>query len=657
MKSPSSKMIRANRRIPERCLPAIVAVGSSLVAAPAAALSLGELTVHSRLGQPLRASIAYALAPTEQISDYCVAMRPGPSVSGLPGIGTATVSVASGVIMLTGSTPVREPMVSAHVVINCPYSANLSREYLLLIDPLTSADESAYQQTAITQQVDPQAEPIAVAPTAVQQPVAAVKPKPVVKDIGAATDYHVQSGETLSEIAARIQNRPVGLWPAVNAIFEANPDAFMNNDPNRLKAGSWLSIPSFGGSALVVADAAPTDEVLEPANAIAEADGAAPVVETVAVAESDSAYEPAAGTPASPVTEIVLDDLADSEVTAGNLQPGDIILDAELEGPTTTSSSPNVPSAIITTNRSSNDAAGSSSWLFWLAGSGIAVILGLLMFGRRLRGQSGTSPAAPLADQPPRRRFSDTLTTDTENVEALGVDHDISDDSPTEENLLLDADLIIGTGLTQSSDSDISEDFGFAATTELDLELPFEPVARVSEETDMLPPLKRDVTSILDSEVLPEDEDDDYDMSVIVDATKMPQPEDVTERDLRAVEVAIDDTEVTENYTINKEVDFHVLEQDYEDELTATQALNQEIARAAAELTEHLEEDTADSLDDETTALPLATVTELDVTAQMPAQNDEISDLDDTGINEAVTVNIKGDDQTVEMPVEKGKAG
>ncbi len=45
--------------------------------------------------------------------------------------------------------------------------------------------------------------------------------------------------------------------------------------------------------------------------------------------------------------------------------------------------------------------------------------------------------------------------------------------------------------------------------------------------------------SILESEVLPED--DDYDMSVIVDATKMPQHEEVTERDLKAVEVESDD--------------------------------------------------------------------------------------------------------------------
>ena len=275
------------------------------------------------------------------------------------------------------------------------------------------------------------------------------------------------------------------------------------------------------------------------------------------------------------------------------------------------------------------------------------------MFGHRLRDRSGTAPAAPLADQP-RRRFSDTQTTDTENIEALGVDYDLSDDSPTEENLILDADLVVGTGLEQGATSGNSQDFGFAATTELDIELPFEPVVQVSDETDILPPLRTDEHSILESEVLPEDDDDDYDMSVIVDATKMPQPEDVTERDLKAVEViAEDETLIANNYTISKEVDYKVIEQDYEDELTATQALNEEIARAATELVER----TGNGNDGETTALPLATVTELDITAQMPAQNDEISDLDDTGVNEAITVSTPAVDETVEMPAESGKAG
>jgi hypothetical protein len=654
VKSAISKTNRTNRSFPDRCLPAIVAVGGSLVVLPASALELGELTVQSRLGQPLRASIAYALAPSEQLSDYCVTMRPGPSVSGLPGFGPATVRVSNGVILLTGTNPVREPMVSAHVVVNCPYSANLSREYLLFIDPLTSATEAVYQGTTLTQQASPQAEPVVVAPAAVQ--------RPVVKDIGTSTRYQVQAGESLSEITARIQNRPIGLWPAVNAIFEANPTAFTNNDPDNLMAGSWLSIPSFDGNAPVVADVDAVDAVTEVASAEAIVDAyALPVAtETAVTEEAQLVVEAQPDANDTSATEVVLDDLAGSGVTAGNLQPGDIILDTELPGPTSSSSSPNVPIAIISTSAANDNDAASSSWLAWLAGSGIAIILGLLMFGRRLRGKSDTSPAAPLVDQHRQRRFSDTSSTDTGSIEALGADHNISDESPTEENLILDADLVMGTGLSEPSDSDISQDFGFAATTELDIELPFEPVAEASEETDMLPPLRTDELSILDSEVLPEaddhDDDDDYDMSVIVDATKMPQPDDVTERDLKAVEVATDDeTMIAQNYTINKEVDYQVLEQDYEDEMTATQALNLEIARAAADLTANMEVAADNSVGDETTALPLATVIELDVTAQMPAQNDEISDLDDTGINEAVTANTDTDDETAEMPVETGK--
>lgn len=613
MKKAASKKILANRRIP-----AIIAVGSSLAALPASALELGELTLQSRMGQPLRASIAYALAPNEQLSDYCVRMRPGPSVSGLPGFGAATVSVANGVIMLTGRTPVREPMISAHVVVNCPYAANLSREYMLFLDPLIST-----QPVTATLQMTPQAEPIAISPAAIERPVTAVIAEPVQKDIGTATSYRVQAGESLSMIAQRIKTSSIGLWPTVNAIFAANPDAFVDNDPNQLKAGSWLSIPDFDGSAAVVAtsetNVEPVAEISAPIEAAYESTTVVEAIpeEELLIEEPVVVEEPASV--AEPVADMTND-----------LRPGDIVLDTELEGPATASSSPNVPTAIITTKNISTDGTASPSWLIWLAGSGIAVIFGLLMFGRRLRDRFGTGPTAPLADQP-QRSFSDTQATDTENVEAPGVDYDLSDDSPTEENLILDADLVIGTGLDEGATSGDSQDFGFAATTDLDIELPFEPVAQTADETDMLPPLSREEQSILESEVLPEGDDDDYDMSVIVDATKMPRPEDVTEHDLKAVEVTpADESLITENYTISKEVDFQVIEQDCEDEFTATQALNEEIARAA---------------------------TELEITAQMPAQNDEFSDLDDTGINEAITVNTAADDETVEMPAESGKAG
>ena len=582
MKQTASRNNLANRGIP-----ALIAVGSSLAALPASALELGELTVQSRLGQPLRASIAYVLSPNEQLSDYCVTMRPGASVSGLPGFGPATINVSNGVILLTGKTPVREPMISAHVIVNCPYSANLSREYLLFFDPLI-----AVKPATVTVQSTPQVEPVTVAAAT---PIA----DPVQKNIGTATSYKVQAGESLSLIARRIENRTVGIWPAVNAIFAANPDAFENNDPNQLIAGSWLSIPDFAGNDFVGDEPTP---VVEAATEILPIEAPAAIEEPVVVED--------------PFADMTKD-----------LRPGDIILNTRLEGPTTASTSPNVPTAIITTNNVSTDGAASSSWLIWLAGSGIALIFGLLMFGRRLRDGSGTTPAAAREDQAQSSQFSDPQTTDTETTEAVGVDYDLSDDSPTEENLILDADLEIGTGFDQSATSGNSQDFGFAATTELDIELPFEPIAQISDATDMLPPLRTDEHSILESEVMPDDED--YDMSVIVDATKMPQPEDVTERDLKAVEVATgDETVESEGYTINKEVDFDVIEEDYEDELTATQALNEEIARAA---------------------------TKLDITAQMPAQNDDFSDLDETGINEAITVNSSTEDETVEMPAESGK--
>jgi len=658
VKSAMTKTYRSNRRYPDRCLPAIVAVSGSLVAFPASALELGELTVQSRLGQPLRASIAFALAPTEQLADYCVTLRPGPSVSGLPGFGPATVRVANGVIMLTGTTPVREPMVAAHVVVNCPYSANLSREFLLFFDPIRSASEPVYQQTTVTQQVSAQAEPVKVAPTAIERPVAPIVSEPVIKDIARSTRYQVQRGESLSEIAARIQNRPLGLWPAVNAIFEANPSAFLNNDPNNLKAGSWLSIPSFDGNAAVVAPVAAVAAVTPVAeigstNATNEAYEFVPVSEIVAVEEAQSVVAPL---PAETTSEIILDDLADLGNSAGTLQSVDIIPDTALEGPTTTALSPNVPTAIITTSRTNDTSPASTSWFFWLGGSGIAAILGLLMFGRRLRGQADTSPAGPQTDESHQRRFSDTQAVDTKNIEKPAIDYNITDESPTEENLVLDADLIIGTGLSDAVDSDSSQDFDFTASTQLDIELPFEPVAAVSaDKTDILPLPSVESHSILDSEVLPEDDGDDYDMSVIVDATKMPRHEDVTEHDLKAIEVAADeDTQIDESYTINEQVDYRILEQDYEDEMTATQALNQEITRAAAELNKSRNINVDGSTGDDTTALPVTNFSDLDVTAQMTAQNDDISD-GDTGINEALTVNMEANEETVEMPLKSGK--
>ncbi len=639
----------AKDRAATRSLLPLVAIGGGLAAAPASALELGDLTVQSNLGQPLRASIAYALAPNEMLSDTCVSVSPGRSTSGLPGIGSNTIRITERAILISGRSAIREPMLATRVTINCPYTPNLSREYMLLVDP------AGVELTPAAAAAPTAAAPVEAAPapqTAPAQRARAVDNTP----IGQSTRYQVKIGETLSDIAGRIENRTMKLWPAVDLIFQMNPDAFIDSDPNKLKAGAWLTIPSLDGSSapVVAADVPVRAETI-----------AAPVVEPAAT--ESAAYEPPvveATAEAPPVETVATETLVD---TTADLKPGDVILaddnpfveqasesastvvipDTELEGPQTTSASPNVPTAIISTGSRSE----STSLLAWLIGGGLAVIIGLLLFGRRIRERFGSTPIAPVAAHPQRR-----ATDHTEEVVAIADEtveeevYDLEDDSPTEENLTLDAELVMGTGFDDSSDMEVAEDIGYPSPTEVDIELPFAPEPVVDVETDIIPPVRAEIESILESEVLPDDED--YDMSVIMDATKMPQPEDVTKHDLKAVEVgASDDTLIADNYTISKEVDYDILEQDYEEELSATQALNQEIARAAAELADNLDE--AED-EDVTSEMPMATVTELDVTASLEQPEDDTAEMEqshDPSETGAVTVNMTAEDKTAEMPV------
>ena len=586
---------------------ALVIVGGGFAAAPAAALELADATVHSALGQPLRASISYALGPNEAIADTCVSLVPASGGGGLPSVHKGSVAVADGVITITGSAIVREPMVSMRLSIRCPYTAHLVRDYLLFVDPAESRGAPIEAPTAAQVGSRPQL----ASPAALRGPGSA-RTQPVTRTpIAAASRYLVQPGDSLSAIAQRIDNRPVDLWAAVNAIFAANPDAFLDDDPGKLKAGSWLTIPAFGVEAtLATAEPAAT---------------AAAAVDPVIPAADGAAYDPFA-------LEQELE--AFEEAPLADLQPGDIIAptgeipDTRLEGPATVSSSPNVPVAVIRRPPPApEETVPAGNGLVWLGGAGVALILGLLLFGRRLFSRFGSAPIAPAMRQD---RATD-VSTDTEKVEALNeLDLEIDDDAPTEENLALDADLVIGTGLQEGTDVDIASDFAFASTAELDIELTEEMADNDdTAETDIIPPINIEQSSILESEVLPSDEDDEYDMSVIVDATQMPDPEDVTERDLAAVAVDDDDEAlITGNYTVSQEVDYKILEQDYEDEMTATQALNAEIQRAAEDFAVFRDEAQAS----------LATVHELDITANRA--------LDDSTL-----------EATVEMPKKGGKTG
>lgn len=662
---------------PKTLIPTLVAVGGSLAGLPVHALELGEIQVSSSLGQPLRASIAYALAPNEALSDSCVSLQRATIGSDLPILSKAAISITGGVISIASTTIIREPLLSMRLNIRCPYTPALSRDYMLFIDPAKPVSETVAAPAAV---VTSNRRTAAPAPAAIRRRTATPQP------IGDVSRYRVQPGDSLSVIAQRIENRPMGLWDAAAIIFEANPDAFMNNDPNKLKAGSWLLLPDFGAADSV----SPADnKVFSGTTSAATGGGSVSIPGAVADMSPDASM---AGSSDSagftmPAPADAAADAASARINTGVLQAGDAVLDSDnpfvaidsstvvipdtiLDAPQATSTSPNVPTAAIQPPRT--PATSSTGWFLWLIGCGVAIIAALVLFGRRKRDPYDTTPLYETMH--PQRRKHDgkalvigPVAEPTIEVQELGP---IPDDEPTEENLSLDADLAIGSGLSDGGSVNMAQDFGFAATTNLDYELPEEMSSGYNSEaeTDVMPPFEIDTQSILRQEVFADGEQnhDEYDMSVILDATKMPRPEDVTERDLEAIAIdSIDDAPAADDYTVSKEVDFNLLEQDYEDEMTATQALNQEIARAAEEIARN--KGKAGSGDnDDTAEVSLASVTALDITAEMQANNDDISDLDDTGVNEEIaTVNMaeeetaimSADEKTVEMPRRSGRAG
>ncbi len=690
---------RHRTRTSKAALPVLVAAGGGLVVGSAAALELGELQVQSTLGQPLRASIAYALSPNEIIDDRCVAVRAGGR--DLPGLHNASVRVSKGVISITGGSPVMEPMLSANIVVNCPYSAHVSRDYLLFINP---------QERPVT--VARQARPAAAAVTTpVRRATPATRPAPVTTPVSEGSRYQVQPGDSLSGIVRRLETGSVTSAAAMAAVLETNPAAFINGDPDRLKAGSWLDIPSFSG-AVAAAPPAPAAQPQDDLAAVTEtsAGGAnlyqgAEVLEPdasrqipatdflpeVSEADTPETIETASDTTEADTTDAVADQPASTETdysaAYADLVAGDVVVDE----PVATDPAPVEPAAAAATARVVKPSAGtrivgspepagfSWNWLIWAAVALISAFGAYLMFWPKLRERFGSRPVGEDERVPPRTEHVAPISVPESEMTVQeikptydNVDFDLSDDSPTEENLALDADLVDGTGFDDSEDVDVNRDFGFAATMDLDMELPETPETQDAEpETDIIPPPERPEDLIVSSEVLPEEDEDEYDISMVVDATKMPDPAEVTERDLMAV--PIDDTgqtRINDDYTIVDEIAQDILEQDYEDELSATQLLHAEIEKAASELAETIGEDEptevasldeddefddnagkiVGSEDDTSIEMQLTNLSELDLTATLEAQNDDVGDDLD------VTANIEADDKTVEMPRDKDGA-
>lgn len=232
-----------------RCISALF--GATLASASSLALSLGlgELSSDSYLGQPLNASIELvSLEGDIDLNTLIVrqvtpdeASRMGVDVLYMPYRINFVVATESGApqVSVTSVEPINEPYLNIMVELRWPKGV-VYREYPVLLDlPPVAPVRAARPERQVNVQPAPQ--PVATASSSRSRAPVQMRLEPLATDSG---KYKVQSGDTLSKIAARWrEGTSQSIGDTSQWLFENNSHAFANNDINRLRAGAVLQMP------------------------------------------------------------------------------------------------------------------------------------------------------------------------------------------------------------------------------------------------------------------------------------------------------------------------------------------------------------------------------------------------------------------------------
>jgi pilus assembly protein FimV len=233
----------------------ILLAGGLLLSCTAGAAGLGQMNVLSSLGQPLQAEIEVLSVRKEDANTLLVRLASPDAYreanvqygTALRGMSVSILQRPNGrlYVRVVSSQAVNEPFVSLLIELNWP-QGRLVREYVALLDPPEYAGGSQAVAPAMVE-----TRPVAAPRAPVTAPVAAAPARPHAGEYGP-----VKRGETLSRIAASVKPEGVSLEQMLIGILRANPDAFINGNVNRLKAGATLRIPGAEQLAEVSQDAA-----------------------------------------------------------------------------------------------------------------------------------------------------------------------------------------------------------------------------------------------------------------------------------------------------------------------------------------------------------------------------------------------------------------
>ncbi|CAN7311649.1 FimV/HubP family polar landmark protein [Acidovorax sp. Leaf78] len=241
-------------------LAAAAVASAGFYATDASALALGRITVQSALGEPLRAEIDLPqITPAE--AESLRATTASPDVFRAQGM-EYTQSMnnlqiqlqrrpdGTAVLRLSSDRAVNEPFLDLVLDANWG-SGRIVRSYTMLFDPpamrrpapsVTASPQisapAAQSAPAVRAPVTPRVtEPSTAAAPPAPRPAAAPRTAP-------ADGVTVQSGDTAGRLANAYRPSGVSLDQMLVAMMRANPDAFIQGNVNRLRAGAVLQMPS-----------------------------------------------------------------------------------------------------------------------------------------------------------------------------------------------------------------------------------------------------------------------------------------------------------------------------------------------------------------------------------------------------------------------------
>jgi pilus assembly protein FimV len=259
------KLIAKSQNWQKTAIAAAATALLTLTTTGAMALSLGRITVQSALGEPLRAEIEVPDINAEEAASLrtAVALPEAFTAAGLE-YNSALSSLQATLqrrtdgrayIRLTSDRPINDPFVD--MILEASWSSGrIVRDYTMLFDPPSMRKPAAVAPT-LPQVVAPAVtRPAAPAPAA--QPSAeagrptnqassaqapAAKPAPATASQG-DKKVVVQPGDTATKIAANVRESGVSLDQMLVAMLRGNPDAFINNNIDRLRSGSVINVPT-----------------------------------------------------------------------------------------------------------------------------------------------------------------------------------------------------------------------------------------------------------------------------------------------------------------------------------------------------------------------------------------------------------------------------